>query len=250
MLAISTFAVMLIPFLERPKGALETQFPPFYSQKILALLTAILTPVALAGLTILPGEGKILLLISLFVCLAGASALAFFTTGPDFQLSIDTFRGFNLEWMLPLLASGWIFLGGGARWGFSLLLLGIWLAANTGKLDLLAYFDLPYAESHVHHISKINRMTGRLLRAFGPRPARKWAGIGPLAWVVCFQCLRSDRPIWAAGAAFVALVGFCFWLEGFRRPERGLAITTKDAAVSLGSGFALAFILLILMDIF
>lgn len=82
--------------------------------------------------------------------------------------------------------------------------------------DPLARFDPAHAEGHTHHLSAAARWMGDAKIALGPQPARKWAGLG------------------AAGAA-----GNVLAMIGWRRPERALRVTAREALPSLGVGAAM-----------
>lgn len=237
--------VMMVPLIDKPRGFLEKKFPPLYAPKALALLVATVTPLAVISLLRMPWNGMILLGSGLFINLAAAAALAAFLTGMDFQRHIDVFRGFNLDWMLPLSAVAVIILDGNTRWVLLAIIFVAWLVSSYSRLDVLAFIDLPYPEIHVHHVSRINRIVGSFFRAIGLRPARKWAGIGPFGLVICYHLLRRNQPILSAGAAVLCVMGFAFWLAGFRRPERPLSVTAWGATISMLAGSVIALALLV-----
>jgi hypothetical protein len=227
-----------LPYLERPRTHLEEHYPPSYAPKALAL-AASLAPV-LGANTI--GDWA----MNTTMQASAAASLAALTSGQDYQLRIEEFRGLNLDWALPLAAAVLKIPSKGWRIGLLSAIGGLWYFAlrhRRGR-DPLAHLDPAHAEGHTHHLSTAAQWTGDALIALGPRPARKWAGLGPLASAVSLTLARSGQTSWAAGAALAGAVGNMLGLVGFRRPERAIEITAREAAQSFGIGAALGLLIL------
>jgi hypothetical protein len=122
---------------------------------------------------------------------------------------------------------------------------GLWYLARRRNLDPLASVDPAHAEGHTHHLSTAAQLTGDALIALGPRPARKWAGLGPLASALSLVLARAGKNDWAVGAAIAGALGHALGLVGFRRPERAIHITAREAAKSFGVGAALGLLVLL-----
>jgi len=215
-----------LPYLERARGDLEAQYPPSYTPKVLALAAASLAPVAAHRLSHDDGiEGWIAGLIGQ---VAAATTLAAATSGQDYYLRIEEYRGFNLDWMLPLLSAALSIPNRNLRAGVIVALGGAWYLANQRKLDPLARLDPAHAESHAHHLSAAARLVGDAKIALGPQPARKWAGLGPIGTALSTVLASRGHRGWAAGAAFIGAIGNLLGLVGFRRPERAIDITARE----------------------
>lgn len=222
---------------------LEQLYPPSYAPKLLGLGTAILAPVLTATLT-QPSNAKSTWLTHLIFQASAAAALAALTSGKEYQLRIEEYRGLNLDWMLPLAAASTNLPTPLLRFCALTGLAGLWGLAYSKKLDPLAQLDPGYAEGHTHHISAAQRLTGDAMMAAGPRPARKWAGLGPLAGAASILASQRQAPGGAAVFSILATAGSVLGLVGFRRPERALAATLKEALPSFGAGTAAGLLLL------
>jgi len=209
-------------------GDLHALYPPSYAPKLIALAGTTLGPWAAANL---PRTGPILQL-------ANMAALAAVTSGPEYQLRIEGYRGFNLDWLVPLTAAALQLPNRNARLGVTAALAAGWLAARRVEPDLLSRFDPGHAEGHTHHISAAMAALGDLQMAVGPKPARKWSGLGPLLGGVSALLTRRGRPDAAAAVRLLAAAGYALGLVSFRHPERSLAETLLLAAPSLGAGTA------------
>ncbi|MFQ5578900.1 MAG: DUF5693 family protein, partial [Anaerolineae bacterium] len=217
---------------------LAALYPPSYAPKLLALGAATLGPVAaqsggLAGLV---------------HHLAAMAALTAVTSGPEYQLRIEEYRGFNLDWLVPLATAVGQLPDKRARLaGWATLAAG-WLAARQKGVDVLAQIDPGHAEGHTHHISAAMALLGDIQMAIGPKPARKWAGLGPLAGGVAAMLAGNDRTQAAAVAHILSTPGYALGLVGFRRPERALAETWQLAGPSLVVGTAAGILLTWMSD--
>ena len=221
-----------LPYLERPRGHLEEQYPPSYAPKVLALAAASLAPVTALNRS-LAGW-----LNGLMAQASAAATLAGVTSGQDYHLRIEEYRGFNLDWLLPLLAAAQAIPDRDLRRGAMLILAGAWAMANRRRLYMLAQLDPAHAEWHTHHLSAAQRAIGDAKIALGPQPARKWAGLSPIGTALSIVLASRGRRDLAAGATILGALGSMLGLVGFRRPERALDVTARDAARSFGVGVA------------
>ena len=208
---------------------MKTSFAP----KLISLAATTLAPVA--AMSSSQNGGLVDWLIGLCYTEASAAVLATATTGSAYQLGVEEYRGFGLDMLIPLTAAALqiksrklqfgLLAGTGAAWVYS-------LRDNNG--DLFGKIDAPPAEGHVHHVSVANRIFGDLAIKMGPRPARKWSGLAPLANAfVCFPGTTSDV------AKVVSTFGAMLGLVGFRHPVRAVAPTTKGTLPSYAAGTAL-----------
>jgi hypothetical protein len=229
-LAVTAAAVagaVALPYLDRPRGHLEEAYPPSYAPKLLALAGAALAPAA--ALAREPATA--------FLTQAGvAGALAALTTGHDYQMRVEQFRALNLDWVLPLAAAGLQADDPRLRWLLVAAVSGAWMLARTRTPDLLALLDRDLPAGHTHHLSAAQRLVGDALIALGPRPGRKWAGLG-LAAVACAGLLRRrGRTGLALAASLTAGFANALALAAFRQPERPLARTLPEVTRSLAAG--------------
>ena len=65
---------------------------------------------------------------------------------------------------------------------------GAWLLVRARKPDLLGQIDQDLPAGHTHHLSAAQRVVGDAVIAVGPRPGRKWAGVGLAALSLPWQC--------------------------------------------------------------
>lgn len=225
-------------------GDLQALYPPSYAPKLIALGAAALTPVAVQQAIQL--DGAMGWLAGLGYQAAAAAALATSTSGQEYQLRIEEYKGFNLDWLLPL-ATAVLQLPNKYSRTAALTLLGAgWLAARQQNLDVLAVVDPGHAEGHTHHISAAMAKIGDIQMAIGPKPARKWAGLGSAGTAVSLLLAHRGQKQAAGGAAILATVGQTMGLVGFRRPERALQETLQQAAPSFAIGAAVGMVLLLL----
>jgi hypothetical protein len=229
---LASVGAVSLPYLERPRNALELEFPPAYASKLVALGAA-MAP-AIGG-----GDSLIDWAAGLIFSTAAAAVVGAATSGPDYYLRIEEFRGFNIDWAIPLGAALGTWPDQKARWaGLTGLLLTWWLCQTRG-IDLLSIFDLAHAEAHVHHLSAATRTVGDIQLALGPRPARKLAGVGIFANALrlSLRAAGHDEVAFIVGA--VAVCANAAALSSWRRPERALRITGRDWVISMAGGVAM-----------
>ncbi len=227
-----------LPYLERARSRLEEQYSPSYAPKVLAL-AASLAPAIRADDPLEWGTNVLL-------NTAAGAAMAASTSGQDYHLRIEEYRGFNLDWALPLASTAMAIPNAALR-VISLGALAVaWLLFNQRQIDPLARFDPAHAEGHTHHLSTAARIIGDAKIALGPQPARKWAGLGAVGTALCAVLASHGRKDWAVLAAMVGAAGSIFGLAGWRRPERALKATAREALPSLGMGAAIGMLILFL----
>lgn len=232
-----------LPYLEAPRNALEEQYPPSYAPKLLALAAAAAAPAA--ALHAARRDGPAGWLAGSAGLAAAAAELAAVTSGADYHLRIETYKGFNLDWAVPLAAAALTLENRALRLAALAGLAAAWHLANTRGLDPLARFDPAPAEGHTHHLSAAARWLGDLQIAAGAQPARKWAGLAPLGAAASLVLAERGQRGWAAAAAGLSAAGGAFGLVGFRRSERALSITGRAAGLSFGAGLGLGALLLL-----
>src|SRR5574341_883527 len=232
-----------LPYLDRPRGRLEESYPPSYAPKLLALAGASAAPLAALQ------SGN--LLSAALIQSGVAASLAALMTGQDYQQRIEEYRSFNADLCLPLAG---LFLHafrhqgshtphvGGPYMVLAALGLG-WYAANRFSPDVLGILDRVLPDGHTHHLSAAQRFIGDALIALGPRPGRKWAGLG-LAGLAAARAVhaeddRKGRPYVALAASLVSVLGNALMLAAFRRPERPLAETLPVVEKSWAWGAAI-----------
>jgi hypothetical protein len=214
--ALAAAGAAALPFADRPRGALEAAYPPSYAPKLLALAAASAAPAAAA----LSRDSASAMLVQ-----AGtAAALAGLTTGADYQMRIEAYRSLNLDLALPLagvLAHG---LDDSRLRHLALAgLLVAWRGLRAITPDLLGELDRDLPAGHTHHLSAAQRAIGDALLAIGPRPGRKWAGLGLAAWLAAGAVRRLGRNDLALALNLLAALGNAMGLAAWRVPERPLA---------------------------
>jgi hypothetical protein len=224
-------------------GDLQALYPPSYAPKLLALGLTTLTPVV--GLTAVTRRGNEGWLSGLFYQSVAAGALAAVTSGQEYQLRIESYRGFNLDWFVPLLSVAWHIRQPTLRASTMAALAGLWLLARRQQVDVLALLDPGHAEGHTHHISAAMAAWGDLQMALGPKPARKWAGLGPLANALSVVLAGNGRVYESLLASGFGATGNAMGLVGFRHPERALQETAKQALPSFAIGAGVGGVLLL-----
>jgi hypothetical protein len=225
-----------------------------YAPKGLSLAAAVTFPaaaVAIAGAT--PATA---LLHNLAVTAAGAAALTATTHEADYLLGIEEYRGYNLDWIVPLILSAIANLVSVKnsrstlhdsplnfwRW---LPLAGLGLIAVkslTGSLaqDWPASLDREHRHAHTHHLSAFQRNLGDLKMALSPRPLRKWSLFAPLGAVAATLFQQNRQEELAAAAMTAAVVGQVSTLTGFRNGQRPILKTAAGRAKGWGIGLLLA----------
>jgi hypothetical protein len=217
-----------LPYLDRPRGKLEQSYPPSYAPKLLALAGAAAAPAAAA----LSGD----LLSAALVQVGTGVAIGALTTGRDYQLRIETYRSLNLDWAAPLAAVAASRLAGRWKW-LSLAAVGAaWLAVRMRTPDLLGDLDRDLPAGHTHHLSAAQRIMGDTIIALGPRPGRKWSGLGLAGLGAAGLLQQVGQDELATAAVLAATLANALMLAAFRRPERPLALTVSGVGRSLGVG--------------
>ncbi len=225
-------------------GDIQALYPPSYAPKLIALGAAALAPIAAQQAAWRDGAAG--WLAGLLYQTSAAAALATSTSGQAYQLRIEEYKGFNLDWLVPLATAVLRIPGNGSKVTALALLGAGWLAAQQQDLDVLSLIDPGYAEGHTHHISAAMAKLGDIRMAIGLKPARKWAGLGPAATAVSLVLANRGDKKAAVGTAVLATVGQAMGLVGFRHPERALQHTLQQAVPSFaaGAGVGLAILLL------
>jgi hypothetical protein len=224
-----------------------------YAPKGLALAASILYP---AAATALNGADPIGAVAQAFaVSAAGSVVLSATTAETEYILGIEEYRGYNLDWLIPLgLAAGSALINfqnpksqiqnhkSPWRW---LPLAGVILAAlrnlgERGNLDAPAVLDREHRHAHTHHLSAFQRAVGDSKMALSPRPLRKWALLAPLG-VTGASILKQNKQDDLAGLALaVAAAGQVATLTGFRNGQRPLLKTLEGRAKGWAIGVVLA----------
>jgi hypothetical protein len=223
--AAAALGAAALPYLDRPRGRLEESYPPAYAPKLLALAGAAAAPAAAALLADgSPGGAAAGALVQSSMALA----LAAFTSGQDYQMRVEAYRSYNLDWALPLGAV--LAAPGAGRWRW-LALAGLgaaWLLARARTPDLLGDLDRDLPSGHTHHLSAAQRVIGDAVIALGPRPGRKWAGVGLAGLAAAGLLQRLGQPDLARLAGLTGVAANALMLAAFRQPERPLAVTGRD----------------------
>lgn len=201
-----------------------------YAPKGLALAVAAAYPAAAAALN---GAHPLAALAhTALVSTAGAAALAATTAERDYVLDIETYRGYHLDWLLPLgLAAGSSLLNR-PRWlplaGVGLAVLA-GLAARSGP-DVPASLDREHRHAHTHHLSAFQRLVGDARMTVSGRPLRKWSFLAPLGTVAAGLLRQQGQENAAAAALLAATAGQVATLSGFRNGQRPLVRTATGRA--------------------
>jgi hypothetical protein len=221
-------------------GHSHATFATSYAPKLVALATTACAPIAVSGLAGPRGAigfrgfddwcGGVLSQA------AGCAVLAAVTSGQDYHLRIEEYRGFDLDWLLPALAVGLTVRSPGLRTALVGAVGLTWLVLPARAEDVLASIDAPYPQGHTHHISAAQRTIGDVRIALGVRPARKWAGLAPFGYALSRVLVRWGAQDAARAATVAGMFGSAAGLVGFRRAERSLEVTARVAAPSFAMG--------------
>jgi hypothetical protein len=182
---------------------------------------------------------------ALVVGAAGAAALSATTTEADYVMGVEGFRGYNLDWLLPvgLAAATTLSNRSGSRWRW-LPLAGVALTAlktfSGRSQDLLAGFDREHRHAHTHHLSAFQSTLGDTKMALSPKPLRKWSLLAPLGVVSAALLRRNGQKEGAALALAAAAAGQVATLSGFRNGQRSLVKTAEGRAKGWTIGLILA----------
>lgn len=226
--------------------------PTAYAQKGVALAAAMAFPAATAAIN--GPDAACVLAQSGLISAAGAAALGVTTVDTDYLLGIEEYRGWNLDWLVPLglAAVGSLFKAMTAkpmpenRTAFSWLPLAgaalAGLAGLAGKLpaDLPGALDREHGHAHTHHLSKFQQKLGDAKMVLSPRPLRKWAFLAPLGAVGRLIFKQTGHGTLAPWAALAAAAGQVATLTGFRQGQRPLDLTTRRRSKSWFIGAVLA----------
>lgn len=215
-----------------------------YGPKSAALASTVTYPAAIAALN--GAHPTAALAQALLISTAGVTALSATTTEADYVMGVEEYRGYNLDWLLPVgLAAAATALSDRSRtlWWLPLAGLGVTAAktVSTGLTrDSLAGLDREHRHAHTHHLSAFQRILGDSKMALSPQPLRKWSLLAPLGVVAAAVFKRNGRDDWAALAAMAAAVGQVATLAGFRNSQRPLLRTFEGRAKAWATGTVLA----------
>lgn len=230
-----------LPYLDRPRGHLEVSYPPSYAPKLLALAGAASAPIAAATFGGDPATG---LAAAAAIQAGTAASLAALTTGQDYQQRIEEYRSLNADLFFPLAAALFRDIENPKTRALGLAALGAgWYAANKFAPDVLARLDRDLPAGHTHHLSAAQRMIGDALIALGPRPGRKWAGLGPAGVAAACAFRRIGRQDLALAASVAGALGNALMLAAFRQPERPLRQTLPTVTKSWAAWAAVGLLL-------
>ncbi|MBE7471134.1 MAG: hypothetical protein DPW09_23735 [Anaerolineae bacterium] len=236
--------------------------PTAYAPKGLALAATVLFP---AAATALNGANPVgAMAQALAVSAAGTVALSATTAESDYLLGIEDYRGYNLDWLLPMgLAAATTFLEIGNRkseignrkslWRW-LPLAGLALAAAKSlsgpNPDAPAALDREHRHAHTHHLSAFQRSLGDSKMALSPKPLRKWALLAPLGVVGASILKQHQQDELAAIALTAAAAGQVATLTGFRNGQRPLLKTLEGRAKGWAIGAVLAIVFWLVFSLF
>ena len=211
-----------------------------YAPKGLALAAAVAFPSAAA--TANGTNPTTALAQALAVSATGAVALGATTVDSDYLLGVEEYRGYNLDWLVPLgLAASTLFT---RQWRWLPLLGGVLAALRsfTGgwSQDMLGGFDREHRHAHTHHLSAFQRTLGDSKMALSLRPLRKWSFLASLGTFMATLLTRNGQADKAAVALAAATAGQAATLAGFRNGQRSFFKTLEGRARSWAFGAILA----------
>jgi hypothetical protein len=215
-----------------------------YAPKGLALAAAVAYPAA--AIAIDGAAPAVALSRAALIGAAGATALSATAAESDYILGVEVYRGYNLDWLLPLGLAAAMSLTGKQRSLWSWLpLLGVALTALKSlggdlKQDMLATFDREHRHAHTHHLSAFQRALGDSKMALSLKPLRKWSLLAPLGLVCAALFKRNNQNEIAAVALTAAAAGQVALMSGFRNGQRPLINTAEGRAKSWAIGAILA----------
>jgi hypothetical protein len=206
---------------------------------------------------------------ALAVSAAGTAALSATTAETDYLLGIEDYRGYNLDWLIPMaLAAGSTLLeitnpkskipkghdvqNPKSLWRW-LPLAGVALAALrtfNSQADAPAALDHEHRHAHTHHLSAFQRGLGDSKMALSPKPLRKWALLAPLGVVGASILKQNKQDELAALALTAAAAGQVATLTGFRNGQRPLLKTLEGRAKGWVIGAALAGVFWLMFALF
>ncbi|MBI1881904.1 MAG: hypothetical protein HYR94_27330, partial [Chloroflexi bacterium] len=240
-----------------------------YAPKGLALAATVLYP---AAATALDGTGPIGAIVqALAVSVAGTAVLSATTAETDYLLSIEDYRGYNLDWLIPMCLAAittlpeivnrksrqrhaseienpkslwrWLPLAGVA-------LVALKSLSGQANPDAPAALDREHRHAHTHHLSAFQRGLGDSKMALSPKPLRKWALLAPLGVVSGSILKQNDQDDLAALALTAAAAGQVATLTGFRNGQRPLLKTLEGRAKGWAIGAALAGLFWLIFSLF
>jgi hypothetical protein len=201
---------------------------------------------------------------NLAVAGAGAAALTATNIENDYLMGIEEYRGYNLDWLIPL---GLAALAGLMKskspksktcpeqsrrcqpctinlWSW-LPLVGLGLAglaqlAGGVTRDLPASLDREHRHAHTHHLSAFQRHAGDIRLAISARPLRKWSFLAPFGAVLASLFGSNSSEPMATFATSATAAGHIASLAGFRNGQRPILRTTTGRAKGWAFGFLLA----------
>jgi len=237
---VGTGVGAMLPHYEKARNELEEHYAPSYAPKLIAL-AASLAPIASLNVN---DESD--WLSGALLQGAAASAMAASTSGGDYHLRIEEYRGFGLDWFAPFAVAASTIPNKGLRIAALTTLSGLWFYMSQRGIDPFARFDPAHAEGHTHHLSAAARMMGDAKIALGPQPSRKWFGLGAFASALSLVFASNGQKSLASVAALASATGNTMGLVAFRRPERALKVTLKESLPSLGAGVALGVVMVMM----
>lgn len=239
-----------------------------YAPKGLALAAAVFFP---AAATALNGANPVgAMAQALAVSAAGTAALSATTAESDYLLGIEDYRGYNLDWLIPLglaaatnipeivnrkseIPKGHNVGNPKSLWRW-LPLTGLVLAAakilSGPNADAPAALDREHRHAHTHHLSAFQRSLGDSKMALSPKPLRKWALLAPLGVVGASILKQNKQDELAAIALTAAAAGQVATLTGFRNGQRPLLKTMEGRAKGWAIGVVLALIFWLVFSLF
>lgn|GEM_PF-893180 len=242
--------------------------PTAYAPKGLALAATVLFP---AAATALNGANPVgAMAQALAVSAAGTAALSATTAESDYLLGIEDYRGYNLDWLIPLglVAATSIpeitnrksakgaqseIANRKSLWRW-LPLAGLALAAAKSLSgptpDAPAALDREHRHAHTHHLSAFQRSLGDSKMALSPKPLRKWALLAPLGVVGASILKQHQQDELAAIALTAAAAGQVATLTGFRNGQRPLLKTLEGRVKGWAIGAVLALIFWLVFSLF
>ncbi len=240
-----------------------------YAPKGLALAATVLYPAAVTALNEAGPLGA--LAQALAVSLAGTVALSATTAETDYLLGIEDYRGYNLDWLIPMgLAAATALPGLINRESHQrhadeiqnpksilpwLPLAGLALVALPGLSsragsDAPAALDREHRHAHTHHLSAFQRGLGDSKMALSPKPLRKWTLLAPLGAVGAAILKQNRQDELAALALTAAAAGQVATLTGFRNSQRPLLKTLEGRARGWAIGAVLAGVFWLVFSLF
>jgi hypothetical protein len=200
---------------------------------------------------------------ALAVSAAGTAALSATTAETDYLLGVEDYRGYNLDWLIPMGLAAATALpqiqnpksqipNPKSLWRW-LPLAGVALAALrtfNSQADAPAALDREHRHAHTHHLSAFQRGLGDSKMALSPKPLRKWALLAPLGVVGASILKQNKQDELAALALTAAAAGQVATLTGFRNGQRPLLKTLEGRAKGWAIGAALAGVFWLMFALF